>query len=955
MGQDRLRSQFLQLVVALHLGKGPISGIAFAHPGTAICDSYECLGTLLSAGLQAGDSNPESERLSREANFEVRLPVSSEADSADRVAVLVVHGVAAKVPNREFANLEAVTNLLTFQDEDHLNACYRLNQSSTVQLHVDDLPKASETLKPDAGTRLNQSPTVQLHLDDLPKAPETLKPDAGTRYTHMLVNQFQPQPYPYTTRRNELTRTIKSEKSVPPMEVHVHEFFWADLSRPASLKGLHSISAFLRLICSVCFLGTKSLPREGVTERSGRLRAFYWILYRAQYVISWMTLIYIPIVATAFLAGIVSLYLLTLSTPTVDAVVPMLVGLSGMIGFAVWCCSGGTEKERATNWQKFFKTWLRRGLYCAAGSVLLAASWYVLGDIFHSHKFSLRYWFGVSYVVASFLITGSLVLRASSHRYHFPSWGPLLALLLLAIIWLEWSRKPLSSAVLDWTDWFFALYWYGWLLVCALNLSFWLASGLCLLGNNLFGIKSDFLEHSRGLWTACIAGTMPMAMCIVVHLGFFKALCLLFQPRELPVLTPNFFHDLRNAPFTLEVLRKALMFWQSFTDHPAIHYAYLFLILAGALALCAALPSVTAEIDHKLRDCNDVHVSQALGAATTQMFDLLRLSGEIVQRYVVIAVPIVVWHVWHVGPHQQFLTPAYWSPWCWIGIAVLGMGFIISRAYQESQTEIQSEGRDEGRDECRAMAVAMFAARVLIVAAYFSLPYFQEQIHLTWLLSVSALFVLAGVAFLFGPLLSVGVDVTSWMQEHPPEFTPRARIFARLIALLDKLQTEPYSGVVIVAHSQGAMVVTEALRYLSWVDSDRYKNLPMSLFTLGCPLRQLYAARFPWIYDWVGLKSTERVKKLNAPPQVVGAWTNAYGAGDYIGRNLWSADHGAFNHGQPSTPVTQGKYAKRSEFCLGPWAHVHYWDWRNLEVALELDRLIVELKHWPPPSSGHPV
>ena len=37
--------------------------------------------------------------------------MSSEDGSVDRVAVLVVHGVAAKVPNREFVNLEAITDL----------------------------------------------------------------------------------------------------------------------------------------------------------------------------------------------------------------------------------------------------------------------------------------------------------------------------------------------------------------------------------------------------------------------------------------------------------------------------------------------------------------------------------------------------------------------------------------------------------------------------------------------------------------------------------------------------------------------------------------------------------------------------------------------------------------------------------------------------------------------------
>jgi hypothetical protein len=394
------------------------------------------------------------------------------------------------------------------------------------------------------------------------------------------------------------------------------------------------------------------------------------------------------------------------------------------------------------------------------------------------------------------------------------------------------------------------------------------------------------------------------------------------------------------------------MIWQHFTEHPAIQYAYMFIVLAGALALCATLPSVTAELSAKLRDCTDDGVSPALGCATSQMFDLLRLSGEMVQRYVVIAIPIVVLHVlhvqhvrqvWRVESLQNFLSPAYWSSWCWTGITVLGMGFVISRAFQEYRLKREGEREDE---PVFLAKISMFAARVLIVAAYFLLPFFQEQINLTWLLSGSTLFVLAGVAFLFGPLLSVGVDVTSWMQEYPTDGTPRARIFERLLAMLAYLKAN-YSGVVIVAHSQGTMVVIEALRQFSVPGDRRPEGFNMSLFTLGCPLRQLYAARFPWIYDWVGLTSDKRIEKLQAPPQV-GSWTNAYGAGDYVGRNLWRPDHEAFTRVQP-----HWRNGIRTEFCLGPWAHVHYWDWQNLEVAKELDHLIEGLISLQPQSSNH--
>jgi hypothetical protein len=852
-------------------------------------------------------SDAERERFP--GNPDVRLggrrPENSESGSwADRVAVLVVHGVAAKVPNREFSNLESVTDLLTFQEDAKLLASYRFNQSSTVKFTVGQT-KTEVEFGYQGGV--------------LPPPPKTDAPDAGVQYTSMLVSEFADEPYPFTTRRNELTR-VPLSKGVPQIAVHVHEFFWADLSRPTSWNGLHSISAFLRLIYSVCILGSKSLPRESVTKMGERL-GYYQMLYLIQVLISWLTRLYIPIVATAFLSGIVSLYLMTQTPATVDARVPLLASLSLMIGLALWCCAGSTEKTSAKKWQIVFSAWLMVGTVYTITSVAIAVVWSALSIGV------LRYELEEIYVVLAFLIAGFLVLYAS-HRDIWWSWGLLLAILLLTVIGVHLTTKTFARAVFVWTDWFFAAYWYGWLMVCALNLLFWLASSLCLLG-----IKKDFLKHASGLWTACIAGTVPMVMCMVVHVGLFGALALVFRTKELrfepltlPVLHGGSIFDLQDAPVLPQVFTNALGRWEAFTEHPAIGYAYVFLIFAGVLALCAALPSATAENNPQLRACDNV--SGALGGATNQMFDLLRFSGEIVHRYVVIGIPAVVWSFW------LFNTSSFyqWPLWFWIAVVLSGVVFISARVYQEFRVGTRS----------KSPALFVIVPSFIIIAACFLLPYVNLQpgdpsVYL---------FILAGFALLFGPILNVGVDVTSWLQEYPRRRTPRARIFARLIALIDHLKEQRYSGVAIIAHSQGTMIVIEALRYLDWVDKDRYKGFPMSLITLGSPLRQLYTVRFPWLYDWAGFTSNEAVQDLKAPPQIV-AWTNAYGAGDYIGRNLWHPSNGAFNPARTSKPVTQEEGEIRREFCLGAMAHVHYWDWRNFPVAQELDSLIMTLKHTP--------
>ena len=191
------------------------------------------------------------------------------------------------------------------------------------------------------------------------------------------------------------------------------------------------------------------------------------MLYWIQHLISWITRLYVPILATAFLGGILCLYLLTQSHSTVDAGIPVLVGLSVMIGFAVWCCASSTD--RINRW----RNWLLTGIICTAGSVLLALAWFGLGV-----KYDLRYQWGVVYIVASLFITGSLVLFFSSHRHSWWSWGLLLAVLLCTVLGAGWSVKPLAAAIFTWTDWFFR------------GLLVWLARCLRLKSNLLAGQRS---------------------------------------------------------------------------------------------------------------------------------------------------------------------------------------------------------------------------------------------------------------------------------------------------------------------------------------------------------------------------------------------------------------------------------------------------------------------------------
>jgi hypothetical protein len=236
------------------------------------------------------------------------------------------------------------------------------------------------------------------------------------------------------------------------------------------------------------------------------------------------------------------------------------------------------------------------------------------------------------------------------------------------------------------------------------------------------------------------------------------------------------------------------------------------------------------------------------------------------------------------------------------------------------------------------------------------------------------------------PVLDVVLDVDNHLRDFPARATPRARIGARFASLLRYLcqWTDPradkdanedkedghgedgegeggrkeggkgggYDALILVAHSQGGVITAELLRFLRYqaqrqapgVDKkDAFLDpslarlipgtpengaipLPVYLFTMGCPLRQLYHLRFPHLYAWAG----------DPDPEALGVvfWVNAYRSGDYVGRYLWRGEAGA--------PWSEATYAgpRRKEYCVGAGAHTHYWDGTAPQVARELDALI---------------
>jgi hypothetical protein len=203
-----------------------------------------------------------------------------------------------------------------------------------------------------------------------------------------------------------------------------------------------------------------------------------------------------------------------------------------------------------------------------------------------------------------------------------------------------------------------------------------------------------------------------------------------------------------------------------------------------------------------------------------------------------------------------------------------------------------------------------------------------------------ALTAVGGVLSRYAPWLraplDAALDVDNHFREFPRRAIPRARIFSRYVAVLKHVAAQDYERIVIVSHSQGTVITADLLRYMKEraVDAaakgrgDEVARLwrdvghKIMLVTAGCPLRQLYAARFPEMYDWV-LRDDGTTMGPVAADIGVTLWVNVYTTGDYVGRWLWSRTaHGA------EYPISQIDEIQGSETYTPP--RIDASDWRTL-------------------------
>ena len=147
----------------------------------------------------------------------------------------------------------------------------------------------------------------------------------------------------------------------------------------------------------------------------------------------------------------------------------------------------------------------------------------------------------------------------------------------------------------------------------------------------------------------------------------------------------------------------------------------------------------------------------------------------------------------------------------------------------------------------------------------------------------------------FGKLrvaLDAALDIDNYFQDPPNRLPPRARIFSRYASLLADIRKRGYSRVVIVSHSQGTVISADLLRYLvRHSASARLRRHDAAVAGHGGiaaarPVRRAVSVS-------VSLDGHAADFVRNAAPHAadlqLAQWVNAYRAGDYVGRSIWTA------------------------------------------------------------------
>jgi hypothetical protein len=876
---------------------------------------------------------------------------------AHKVAILVVHGVAAKQAGQ---STDQVADLLTSLRLDSDGDGYALERRAEFLASEDpsDIPKL---------------------IDQFGKKPGECPPAPDESYDHLVMREALENYAPRTQdlhfhtycniiRRERVTSAEKkpghagADPKPDETELHIYECHWADLSHGGSYGFLRRFVEFYQFVLDLCSLGRTSLASLDHTSRERKFRfpcraPLQWTQTACEFLITGT----IPVINILLICLLLFSPILSQNADFLRWFFPVLTGFLSVVGTAYGIgprSQLGRDDPRRKNW-----FWYA----IVAGLALSLLAWWIFNTPSWDQSRTMR----LATICGWGLIMAALTWWAGRLRAVRPylALNFRLALPLSGAV-LLWAigRDPLHGlavgkrALLHLAEVLMAVGQLAWFAYFFLAAALVVISGVAMKIFRRIEKNPDRAANDVGsLQTLRISTSLAGLLILLVTLCTWQIA---------PLVVRNFV-QLAQLPAHITPASPPLAQQPGAAD-------------AGLSAICHGCMDLTAR---------GAHAIDGILRPTRQHIESLTWGRDIVAHFFpcttsqnpqAYADPRVV-----DGLELLLRGCRYNQIYC-VVLALLALLLVVVLAFwpvieRESNPPPNLPERNPpppktGTNETPAPLpwglplneafrtleqVGWFVSWGIIFGASLSIlvlfalgqawEVWEHQLRFPGFLVICGVLLLAAVAKVFGPMLAVTLDVINWLRERPAGNTPRSRIVARFLAMLSVIsrvhEQQRYDKFIIVAHSQGTVIAVETLRalYLSKTIRDdaacRLHKLPeVTLFTMGCPLVQLYARRFPHLFDWaldpiLSPRHTFDPSKPNPNPThlyKLKQWINVYGAMDYVGRALWLLP-------QDDQPYLSQRLSywngQAIEFCLGDIAHNHYWD-TGSPVARHLHEMI---------------
>jgi len=883
--------------------------------------------------------------------------ISGANDRIRRVAIIGVHGVAHHDPG---ATANAMADLLlslppfdptaaSRKCEDRPTKLFNSFSSLPIQIPLEPVcideasrVQALQETRVHREMRFLQEESAEFAraLAQEKKSPQEgdVEDEVGLKYTRRLLQNYQggADGNVYITTRLDGRRSASARQ--PATDVHIYEMFWADLARPTNSL----VSFFLAVFQLVLHL--PSLSRVAIDTQPNANKLWQTLQFAQRYA-SRMLQIVIPLLKVVLLIalfsaaanirevqklGVVSALLVALSVAAAGLVLmeklrrPVFGGRLSwiVVSFLPASLAGGVTfiLVRDNQWNQ--------------GVVLGVVAW-LLGALLLSYVLS-----AYQDVQAGILYTG---------------WASYIAFLTMFWIYaVLWRSLGLASL---WTaQWLFVILRFSWLLLTGF------AIAAFVLGEVAWRTQSSTAERAQAraaVRTSRLALALPSFLFVFITGFIWAGLFSVAKRIENPYFKPAILSVAPGLKRLDDVTRVDL-----FPHLPVADVTCSEHILEGRPC---------TEFATLLRPCAEGWPCDYLEGVLTWSLGYGMLVAVLVTAS---ALLLLVW--WALPSVLTERVPVRKK---------IPAGTIRTEP-PRSSTNHESKWLggwiSRGLDSTSLLAYLSWIAIFLVPVVFLFTAHWRYPFEMSSKMAVEKTIAIAASTALLAalvryssPVLRCILDVDTYLRAGPHAATPRARIFERYASLLRHVAQyrdpdgRPYDAVVIVAHSLGSLISADLLRLLHSQRNDprlellgfgpsaTSSRIPIRLFTMGSPLRQLLNRFFPYLYGWVRTSPDNGLNPLPAPsatptaippstlPSPAGLgivlWWNAYRSGDYVGRSLWLEEWyqrtttGSGIYPQPITTAGTGNWL---EFCIGAGAHTHYWDDTAPDVAERLNQLI---------------